>query len=284
MVERASSREPDGFANVYALELLYERQPAIRPGDLLAALRSRCGRVVQLSRDDSLLWPFAFEDHRATFTDGSGPVQALIDVTRGMPDDLESALQQSWDWRSARNVVARCGAAVMVADFMAQTLPCRDRIALLRRIVLAVMEAAPPAAIHWRESGRIVDPDDFRRAMAPESTDHLFPAVNVRLFNIANGGTGEMAMDTLGLAALGVPDAQCHFAGLDATRMAGLLYDSAHYLFEHGDVIADGHTIQGFTPEQRWVCRHEDAMVGPARVVLDLDPGPPHAAGQRGTA
>lgn len=284
MVERQSTRQPDGFAGVYAVDLLYERQPTIDRDGLLAALRAGCGSTVDLSAAETpAVWHFAFEDHLARYADRAVPVQALIDVARGVPDDLEAALQQSWDWPGARAAVARCGAGVMVADFLARALPRGERISLIRRIVLAISQAAPPAAIHWRESGRVVDPVAFGGAVVRGSSDHLFPALNVRLFNIA-GRPGEMVMDTLGLAALGLPDVQCHFAGLDATRMAGLLYDSAHYLFEHGDAIADGHTIQGFTPEQRWRCRHEDAMVGPARVVLDLDPGPPHAAGARGTS
>ena len=66
--------------------------------------------------------------------------------------------------------------------------------------------------------------------------------------------------------------------------MAALLANTGHYLFEQGDVIADGHTVEGLEPGRGWRCQHEDALVPPSRVVLDLDPGPPHAAGDRTTS
>ncbi len=33
----------------------------------------------------------------------------------------------------------------------------------------------------------------------------------------------------------------------------------------------------------KWRCQHEMALVGPERVVLELDPGAHYAAGKRGT-
>ena len=106
--------------------------------------------------------------------------------------------------------------------------------------------------------------------------------LNVRLFRIENGAAGDTIMDTRGLAALGLPDVQMHFRDLDPGRVAALLYNYARYLNEHGDCINDGETIDGATPGTRWRCRHEMSLVPPERLVLDIDPGPPHAAGQRG--
>jgi hypothetical protein len=41
------------------------------------------------------------------------------------------------------------------------------------------------------------------------------------------------------------------------------------YLFDNGDVIEDGHTVG----VERWVARHEVALIAPERDVLDLDTG-----------
>jgi hypothetical protein len=90
-----------------------------------------------------------------------------------------------------------------------------------------------------------------------------------------------MVMDSLGLAALGLPDLQCHFRGLDCNAIAGLLHNLGIYLFENGDVIEDGHTIDGIAANQRWRCQHEMSLIGPERAVLDIDPGQPFAAGNR---
>ncbi len=99
---------------------------------------------------------------------------------------------------------------------------------------------------------------------------------NVRLFRV-DDRPGEIVMDTLGLAALGVPDLQCHFKGLEVSRLAGFLRGVGTYVFEKGDVIGDGNTVQGLEPSQRWACRHEMALIAPARVVIDIDPGPPYS-------
>ena len=63
--------------------------------------------------------------------------------------------------------------------------------------------------------------------------------------------------------------------------LAAVLHATASYLFEAGDVIADGDTISGPEGDEHWRCRHEDALVGPRRQVLDVDPGEPYAAGRR---
>jgi len=88
-------------------------------------------------------------------------------------------------------------------------------------------------------------------------------------------------MDTIGLAALGLPDLQCHFRNLDVQAVAGMLYNTGLYIFENGDVIEDGHTVAGINPNDKWLCQHEDSLLEPERVVLDVNPGYPFAAGNR---
>jgi hypothetical protein len=63
--------------------------------------------------------------------------------------------------------------------------------------------------------------------------------------------------------------------------MAGVLYNTGWYLFENGDVLEDGHTVQGVEPGSRWRCQHETALVPPQRVVVDINPGAPYTAGDR---
>jgi Domain of unknown function (DUF4261) len=102
----------------------------------------------------------------------------------------------------------------------------------------------------------------------------------MRFYTISNS-PGDMVMDTLGLAALGLPDLQCHFRGLEPGRVMALLSNAGYYVYERGDVIEVGHTIEGLEPGSRWRCRHEGSLLPPSRAVLDLNPGPPYAAGGR---
>ena len=108
----------------------------------------------------------------------------------------------------------------------------------------------------------------------------VYGFVNVRFYNL-EGTDGDRVMDTLGLGALGLTDLQLHYRELAPGEVAAELYNIAVYLLENGDVIEDGHTVQGFTPEDRWRCRHEMSLMPPRRPVLDINPGPPFAAGDR---
>ena len=137
-------------------------------------------------------------------------------------------------------------------------------------------------AIVWQPTARVVDPAAWCAAFdAGDPAQRFFAgAVNVRLFNV-QAQERESVMDTLGLGALGLPDLQCHFRGLDPQKMARVLYNTAWYVFANGDVIEDGNTVGGISAGSRWKCQHEDSLVGPDRMVLDLDPGAPYAAGNR---
>ena len=59
------------------------------------------------------------------------------------------------------------------------------------------------------------------------------------------GDDDAMVLDTLGLHVFGLPDLQCHFRGREPGKIAGLLYATATYVFDEGDVILDGNTISG---------------------------------------
>lgn len=274
----------DGFARTYNAELLFEEIPQVNKVDLLASLRQRCGKVEPLDGNaTSNLLSFVYPDHPISYSDKTVAAQTFVAIS---PTGLnsgkaEAALQQSWDWPEARSVVSRCRSTLLITDLMSSGLEYKERLALFQKALSAVLDVVPCLGIHWLPSQRFVSPSAYVQSKHPDTFDRLFPAVNVRMFNISNGAHGETLMDTLGLAALGVPDLQCHFLGLDSQAIARVLYNSAYYLFDSGDVIGDGQTIQGIGANDRWRCQHEDALVGPDRVVVDINPGRQYAAGNR---
>ena len=103
--------------------------------------------------------------------------------------------------------------------------------------------------------------------------------LNVRFFTVGDDET--RLMDTLGLDLFELPDVQCHYRDFDPAAVATMLFNTAVYLFAQGDVIDDGHTISGPRGDEHFVCRHEAALLGPPRTVLDVDLGDPYAAGVR---
>jgi hypothetical protein len=271
---------PPGFHSTYGVELIYREPPALEKGALLEAMRRNCGNVDTPDEPDLLL--FFHPDHPVHYADRQIPAQTVILTANAGFDlsEVQSALEQAWQWPHAREVVALCRSSLLVTDMLSSGLDHRERLELLHRALVSVLEVAPCEAIYWRPSEQLVDPAAYLQERRSPEPNSLFGAVNVRLFNIEKRAPGEKLMDTLGLAALGLPDLQCHFVDLDPNEVGSLLHNTALYIYKNGDVIADGETL-GLTPEQKGICRHEDALVPPERVVLDVNPGPPHAAGAR---
>jgi len=180
---------------------------------------------------------------------------------------------QTWDWAEAEAAVAQCRASVLVTEMFGAGFSPAQRLAALTDVVAVLVDRTAPTLISWPQSERVSDSAAFR----PGAVNDV---VNVRFFSVGDSTT-EMIMDTLGLHVFGLPDVQCHYRDADPREIAALLVGTAGYLFEAGDVIADGHTISGVTGEGRYTCRHEMSLVPPAREVIDVHLGEPYAAGRR---
>jgi hypothetical protein len=166
-------------------------------------------------------------------------------------------------------------------DLMAAALDPKIRNKQFRGFIRAIQEVAPCKAMHWMNTELLVHPGQFVFRQDESDANPLYGSINVRFFNI-QGSNGDLLMDTLGLAVLGLPDIQCHYRELQPTDVARVLYDVAYYLFQGGDVIKDGETVPGVLDHDKWRCQHEMALAGPERVVLDLNPSGQYAAGKRG--
>lgn len=279
------AEQPVNPASPYGVELLCKRSPAISKSELLWALRKHCPNAEPLDGDEnSPLLSFIHPDHLVEFDEGTMPAQTFIAPTEKVfkvTDEITAALGQSWGFEEAAAIVKRCRSTVLVTDLMTSPLEYQERLELFQNALAGVLEAIETEAIFWVPSQQIIDPKRYLEAHREGNPNLFFTgALNVRMFNI-NNSSGDMVMDTLGLSALGPPDLQCHFHGLDPEEVARVLGDTAYYLFLEGDVIEDGNTIPGTDPASKWRCRHEDALLKPMREVLDLNPGKRHAAGKR---
>jgi hypothetical protein len=215
----------------------------------------------------------AHEDFMHQYADGqTAPV-----LTAVMASDHHEAssidTSQSWRFPDAAAVVDGVTERRLVVQVMGIAHPPSDRVRSFHAGLCAAIEQLRPVAVWSPHGQQLVKPDEVIE-------NHLATVINVRMFN-SDGEPGAMVMDTLGLHVLRLPDVQCHFRNLDPSGVARVLYNAATYLVDEGDVIEDGNTITGVKGSERWRCHHEMACIGPERVVLDIDVGDPHAAGQR---
>jgi hypothetical protein len=267
-------------------ELYYRRKPVFDYGAVKALAQEileselDCPDCPDPTRADKAFLIF-HKRHLVKYSDAQVPAQTAILAT-DRPPQLEAyrdAIQQSWRCREAEELLRGCQEARLVTEMMARGLPPQDRISLFHGVLRAMIEVSKPDALVFKHSQQVVVPADYLHAC---SQDPIFRpgAVNVRFFNISNSD-GDMIMDTRGLHEIGLHDLQCHFRDLDPQDVAGVLYNTAFYIFEHGPIIESGQTVAGTSPESKWQCQFENSLLEPTREVLDLNPGAPHAAGNR---
>jgi hypothetical protein len=272
----------NGFMPVYNVQLLYSKEPKLKVNNIINRIKKYCGEIDLITGDGNKeMIGIAFKEHCVTYKDNQQvPSQGII--TQGSfeldLDKMEGSLQQSWSFREAEQVVKAAKYQIIITDLMAGGLEYKERLNLFQGMVRAVLDETDCIAISWNPSNQFIEPKKYLNCIAD---DLLNAAINVRFYNISNGDNGEMLMDTVGLAALGIPDLQCHFYNLDPDSIASMLYNTAYYIYEKGDVIEDGHTVQGIKPEDKWKCQHEMSLVSPERIVLDINPGKGFAAGNR---
>lgn len=290
--EQLNESDVSGFEAIYMIEFLFDQLPNISSEKLRANIEKYTGSIKISDGQNNIPSPFALEsvmsgeeqiqpkvffhmDHKVSFEDAEVPAQSCIYEPAILQDTLrfDSALQQSFHWQNARETIDNCTYSIRFHDLFTAGLPYKDRFDLILGVVRAVLETVPCKAMFWHTSDKLVEPTTYLEAV--ELGEKLYGAVNLRLYS--TGQEKEMIMDTLGLSALGIPDAQCHFRDMDPSEVARDLLVISKYLYDQGDIIKDGESI-GTSADKAYLCEHQHAIVVPPRYVLDLNPGAAHAA------
>lgn len=271
--------------SIYAAKLMCRSAPNLNGETLLGKVKERFPEVEFTEQAEKRLFCFIHNQHTGALSDGNEvtPMTIVCPAEMGAGiAEFEPALNQLWGrFSDAREILSDCKAAILVSDLMANHLDQKTRFHLFHNLLSCVIRAFDCSVVYLMNSETLLKPDEYLKTFAKPDVDKFFSyGVSVRLFRIQDR-EDEMVMDTLGLAALNLPDMQCHFRKLQPLKVAQLLYNLAYYIFENGDVISDGSTTSGLNPSDHWVCRHEKSLVAPDRIVLDVNPGPDFAAGAR---
>lgn len=256
----------------YIVQLLFESTPQIDFDKVLKQLKKTCGNVeASKDRKDALI--LTFKSHEVVAQGARIKPMALISMGKSADID-QSILEQNLEFPELTAKVQTATKTIIIGDLLANYLPYKTRLSLIHNMVLSLLEQVTPTAILWTASGYLLPPETYTKSKLPDG-DVVYPAIKLRSFNISNAEEGSMIIDTLGLAPFGLPDVQCHFRNLDRPSVAESILAFAHYIFDRGDVVADGNTVRGITDFDKWKCRHEESIANPKRVVIDVNPGPP---------
>ena len=270
------------FPDMWAFEALYAQPPQLDGETLRAALAKRLGTVDLISAAaDSDTIMLALRDYAVDYGDKKEVPSEIAIFRAEQPcdtNDYLDALQQTWDWPEKEAALAQCRHCVLVSEFMGRGLDTEDRLEILQAVMHVMIENGGVTAISQSNAVCLINP---QRYVQTHADGYIYYGVlNVRFFNISNH-PGDMLMDTLGAAAFGVPDVQLHFKALEPAQVTPFLFNTGVYLIQNGDAIQDGHTLTGVDGRSKWPCQHEEALIGPERLVLDVNPGAGFAAGQR---
>ena len=246
------------------IELWYEEMPDLGEPLLLEALRSP--------------WPATESQLESIVVPHGEPPSPLLTVIMpasplGQEGKTLPDVSQTWGWEAAEAAVSACRRSLLVSEMFGDDRTPQERWDAMSAVVVELAQVTDPGVLSWPQSQRVGNPKLF-------TAGDLDGLINVRYFSIAND-PGVIVMDTLGLHVFGLPDVQCHFRDREPGEIATMLFSTAVYEFQHGDVIANGNTISGPGRDERLRCFHEPALLAPSRRVIDVDLGDPYAAGRR---
>ena len=223
---------------------------------------------------------------------GEQKVAPMVQIFASQPHDVDAigpmVRNQMWDvFPNADAVLESLPYEVAGTDFLGSILDPQTRANFEMTFLDAMLELFPDAdAVLFFDTGRLMRVDDVRAHEFEGIARYIRLAMNVRVFSVDDD---EWLVDTLGMHKLGGPDMQYHFRGLSPEVVAGHATAVAEYQLANNFPIENGNSVQGLSEDEHsddpgdavmWHCRYEDALIGPERVVLDIEAGE-FAAGNR---
>lgn len=182
---------------------------------------------------------------------------------------------QMWNCMSDRDqILSECKYQIFANDMLGGGLPAKKRANMLMDYLEALVELYPQCeAVYNANSGKLIKADEIRKKEMTGIDRFIRYALNVRFFNVE--GTKDSVVDTLGLSLLYIEDLQYHFHDMDPNWVVGHAYTVASYLLNNDNPMKDGDTVDGIrkgmiVQDIQWKCQYEDALIQPARVVIDV--------------
>ena len=181
--------------------------------------------------------------------------------------ELSGPAETAWHWPEAEArlkshrahlVVTASSAAVDVIELMLA----------LTRVVAAAALSAPAVGIYWGAATQVHEVKAFVDEADTASREQL-PLYLWLRFGLVGQDDGTTTLHTTGLAELGHMELEFPHSSFDPQTLVDRAFNIAHYLLDHGPVLAHGHTI-GISAAERIAISHGPSMFDPARRVYSL--------------
>ena len=285
---RQNTMEEADFSHVYYMHLLFrEEGERLMAETLQEELEKRYGRTDLVTDADHKLTSFALFRYLVEYKDEEKiPAQVMMMDYQPFDQERIDAFQRSqfWDCPQSGQILDKCRYELILADFLAAGLPYTERCDMLAGWLDLVLRLLPECEAVWfPASGKLLTREQLLENPYEDGLRFIYFGVNARFFTI--DGSEDCVVDTLGLYAIGLPDVQYHYHGLDPNRVVNHAYNTAIYIFENHAPIKSGETIDGISENgidrsQQWKCQYERALIQPVRDVMDICAGE-YASGGR---
>jgi hypothetical protein len=254
----------------FIVELFFDKKIELKSVLLLDSLRKYCGSA-EIEGDPENENPRFLVSAPENINVNISISLSRVGFTRENVLDYASSFRQSWSWRTAKEFVQTCSHIIRISDEYNGKVDYKDRVFVMRNVIRALAECSVCNAIHFQMTQQFVKPETYLASFNEPAQDRLFGFINVRFFKIHD--SDDMLMDTIGLNSMGLEDLQCSFKKFNPKDISNILYNTAYYLFDNGNVILDGDTVQGIKRSDKWACRRTRSLVVPKRTVIDIAPG-----------
>lgn len=271
--EKSVSEPLENYPKMFLSKILFIDKPIINPIAILDDLKLVFKTVDYVKTDESHL--YFFPVILVEYQDGSHPSQISLSILKENSQDIEiaeEAFQQNWDWEEGNALAGKCQYQISVSDLMTRPLNYKSRTELFTAFISSIVKTTQPDVVYFLPSQKLINPRFFSDKIDVKDGKNLEGFINVRLFNITDGHSGELIMDTLGLHLLGLPDFQIRFSSFEPGLMAGLLWNCAYYLFDKGDILKSGNTIMGLGADSKWRVERQTSLLEPQRMVITVFP------------
>ncbi len=271
MEDKTSASDEQKDENTsFIVELFFDKKIELKSVLLLDSLRKYCGSA-EIEGEPGIENPRFLVSSPENINVNISVSLSTDPFARENVLDYASSFRQSWSWRTAKDLVQTCSHIVKVSDEYNEKVNYRDRVLAMRNVVRAFVECTACNAVHFRMTQQFVKPESYLASFSEPAPDRLFGFINVRFFKIHD--SDDMLMDTIGLNSVGLEDLQCSFKKYNPKDISNVLYNTAYYLFDNGNVIIDDDTVQGVKRTDKWTCRRTRSLVVPKRTVIDITPG-----------
>ena len=260
-----------------------EKAPFPSTEQLLQKMKDKLGDIDIVS-DSEAVKMFSISDYLVRYENNQEvPAQLIITNFNEINQELitPQIKTQFWNFPDFQPVLDACHWQIMISDFMAYGLHPHKRAELLSKWIDITLDLFPTCqAVYYAPSENLLSAEKARNNPYEGHFRYLHGGLNCRYFRIQD--SDDMLVDSLGLHLLPLPDVQYHFHSLNPSDIVKHAYNIAYYQYEKEASIASGHTVQGLSEDQKWVCQYENSLLQPTRVLLDVNTGE-YASGSRGT-